>query len=200
MRTNALVNVARSDASRMSWSMASAKPPPAAAPFTAAISGLSKFLIASVSLPIPSAVERALGRAELGCQPEFFVHQHVEPVPGRVAVEVAHVGARAERIAFACRNHHPHSVAVRASSSAARYSAEQCPGQAVALLWPVEPADQNGAVSLDHDFGSSRYPAAQRSSGSLPALTVDCSSTYSERPSAPNSRPMPDCLNPPNGR
>ena len=37
-------------------------------------------------------------------------------------------------------------------------------------------------------------------SGSLPALTVDCSSTYSDRPSAPNSRPMPDCLNPPNGR
>ena len=36
--------------------------------------------------------------------------------------------------------------------------------------------------------------------GSLPALTVDWNSTYSESPSAPNSRPMPDCLKPPNGQ
>ena len=38
-----------------------------------------------------------------------------------------------------------------------------------------------------------------RISGSLSALTVDCSSTYSDRPSEPNSRPMPDCLYPPKG-
>jgi hypothetical protein len=38
----------------MSWSMARAKPPPAAAPFTAAIIGFSKFVMASVSRPIPS--------------------------------------------------------------------------------------------------------------------------------------------------
>jgi hypothetical protein len=98
------------------------------------------------------AVVCALGRAELGCQSEFFVHQHVEPVPGRVAVEVAHVGARAERIAFACRNHHPHSVRTGLVQRG-QVLGEQCPGQPVALLWPVEPADQNGAVSLDHDFG-----------------------------------------------
>ena len=132
MRTNALVNVARSDASRMSWSMASAKPPPAAAPFTAAISGLSKFLIVSVSLPTPTrsyARSAVLSLAVI----RVFVHQHVEPVPGRVAVEVAHVGARAERIAFACRN------TTRTASSygplpARPGTGEQCPGQAVALL------------------------------------------------------------------
>ena len=33
----------------------------------------------------------------------------------------------------------------------------------------------------------------------MPLLITDCSSTYSCRPSGPNSRPMPDCLKPPNG-
>jgi hypothetical protein len=81
------------------------------------------------------------------------VHQHVEPVPGRIAVEVAHVSARAERITFACRNHHPHSVVRTGLVQCGQVLGEQCAGQAVALLWPVEPADEDGAVPLDHDFG-----------------------------------------------
>ena len=37
------------------------------------------------------------------------------------------------------------------------------------------------------------------SGGNFPLHTNVCSSTYSCRPSGPNSRPMPDCLKPPNG-
>jgi hypothetical protein len=45
----------------------------------------------------------------------------------------------------------------------------------------------------------SRTLMCHATGGNVSALTVVCGSTYSERPSAPNSRPMPDCLNPPNG-
>ena len=49
--------------------------------------------------------------------------------------------------------------------------------------------------------GGHRAAAAgwRASGGKSPALTVDCSSTYPLRPSAAHSRPMPDCLKPPNG-
>ena len=40
---------------------------------------------------------------------------------------------------------------------------------------------------------------APHSGGSCPLHISVCSSTYSCRPSGPNSRPMPDCLKPPNG-
>ena len=123
----------------------------------------------------------------------------LSPLPGGFAVEVAHVRARTERIAFAGRDDHPHRVVGTGLFQRGQILAEQCPSQAVALLRPVEPADLHGAVSLDHEFAHRGTPA-QRSSGNLPALTVDCSSTYSDRPSEPNSRPMPDCLNPPKGQ
>ena len=149
------------------------------------------------SQPVDSARSAVLSRA---CQSELFVHSTLS-LRGRTR----------SRRGRSCRRRrlnaspspvvttHPHSAS-SAPASAARYSASSAAGQAVALLRPVEPADQHRAVSLDHDFAHRRTSAAQPSSGSLPALTVDCSSTYSESPSDPNSRPMPDCLNPPNGQ
>ena len=49
--------------------------------------------------------------------------------------------------------------------------------------------------------GGHRASAAgwRANGGKSLALTVDCSSTYALRPSAANSRPMPDCLKPPKG-
>jgi hypothetical protein len=88
---------------------------------------------------------------------------------------------------------------VRASSNAARYWRSST---------PVKPLRSCGRLSRQTCTAPCRsttssliaVPPAQRSSGNLPALTVDCSSTYSDRPSEPNSRPMPDCLNPPKGQ
>ena len=53
--------------------------------------------------------------------------------------------------------------------------------------------------SLRRRRRSARHCQSPSNAGSLPALTTDCSSVYSARPSSANSRPMPDCLNPPNG-
>jgi len=61
-------------------------------------------------------------------------------------------------------------------------------------------------LSFERNFLSRRSVLDSRargvhsdSGGIAPLLITDCNSTYSCRPSGPNSRPMPDCLKPPKG-
>src|SRR6478752_5171577 len=127
MRTNALVNVARSEASRMSWSMASAKPPPAAAPFTAAISGLSKFLTASVSRPIPSRSNVRSAVLSVSADPSISCMSTLNPCradsPSRSLMSAPALNASPSPVVTTTRT----ASSVRASSSVARYSASSAP-------------------------------------------------------------------------
>src|ERR1700682_6405566 len=144
------------------------------------------------------AVECPVGGAQRAGQPEPFMQQRVQPLAGRLAREVAHVGACAERIALTRRDDNPHRVICAGVRQQPQILAEQCTRQPVQRCGAIEPADEHRTVPFGYDVAHGESSAAQRS-GSLPALIVDCSSTYSESPSEPNSRPMPDCLNPPNG-
>jgi hypothetical protein len=69
--------------------------------------------------------------------------------PLSCATEVAHVCAGAERVAFPSRHDHPHGVIGAGLLQRGQVLAEQCPRQAVALIWAVEPADEHSAVPFD---------------------------------------------------
>ena len=64
--------------------------------------------------------------------------------------------------------------------------------------WRLQPARRTVLSRRGHPRGAGGI-AQLGSGGNFPLHATDCSSTYSSRPSGPNSRPMPECLKPPNG-